>query len=338
MRDRDELIEAAHRTNSINVVNCCVRVLFTDTDPTTPDVPSTDADSALYTGLLRAALSLAPDGVVHHSFTDALGMPLLDHSEAGGLRLARMVLDRSTVEEAIHDSYPENTYYQWNKAGKLYMSPGGGRFWLGNTTRDQLTGVLFGIAAAEGVAVGELYTRLIRTIVSDGYKLLMRDGGHAPSAYKLDAALREIVNTIIDPSRPQRLGPVWPRHLCASTWHYNRWPTRRFVWQLRLMQAATLRLLGYDTRDWSKRCMAFVEQDGNPMFEALHALAMNPHATPRGQFSPAAQKNLERAGREPCGGYFRWEKHPDEWWTTRKDKIGPAMDIWVPRVLMGEYK
>jgi len=328
---------------------------------------ATDDDNALYTGLHLAAMSYRHQVFYIDRFRrpgqnsrdqsiafvhDALdGIELLTTVTGTPGVLVRQVFPLDGAWARIgYDPVASlmgsgNTFGDRIREGRIYHGEFNGEdhVFLTKTTKDQISGVLFGLTCAWKF-VPEVRWR-VKEIVSDlwdrmqvtDYSLVDHRGNtHGTSAHKLDAPLRVCLDALYSAAvKPygDRPDSVFfnPCINWIMTLHYNRTIQNTYTYNLNLMIAHSLMLLnpfhdcGSGVRRWRDKLHSMVEHDNNPHFDLLAG-----HT----QLSPASYNSLKRRINEPYYKGFCWSRDPDEWFGVYSDKIGPGIDAMLPYWMM----
>jgi hypothetical protein len=308
---------------------------------------ATDDDNAVFTGMYLAAASYryATTGKKEdlRAVMGALqGIRLLTNVSPVAGMLARWAFplenawDRIGYDPVMSLKSETNTYGQHIKSGRLYT--GKGYAFLTKTTRDQLSGVLFGLTAAfthvrearpvVELIISSMYHRLKYT----GWSLVDHAGKTGTSAHKVDAAQRLVVKSLYNAATEngKRERSMFMRFIWFTTAHYNRIFTRTFSFSLNAMDAHSLFLLsdfhkeGKGTLRWIKRIQSFMKCDDNPHFDALYYAATGEPVSFR------SKMNLHKRMRNNYPAFFSWQKDPDSWWGESETKEGPGIDALLP--------
>jgi len=309
---------------------------------------ATDNDNALYTGLYLAAASyryaVDPTNENIRSILRTLAAIRLMTTVTGtpGV-LVRWVFPLEDSYARIgYDSEKSlenagNSYGDQIRSGQLYEK--GGYAFYTKTTRDQISGILFGLTVANELV--ESARPIVKLIIDDLYKRFLdtdwsledHTGKSGTSAGKLDAPLKLIVKSLHRSthgtgSRPKAWFFRW---IWLVTIHYNRWITNTYSFGLNLFDAHSLLLLNKEHKEakgvskWHERLWSFVRRDKNPHFAALH-LAATGDPIPTEEMA-----NLERRGEEPYRKFFSWSRPPKDWWSDGNDvRRGPGIDVLLP--------
>ena len=312
-----------------------------------PDRYASDDDNAVFTGMYLAGASYRY--AVRGSNEDfqavrsaVAGIHTLTHVSGTPGVLARWAFPVEGAWERIgYDPVksPEsegNTYGDHIRSGRLYEHDG--YAFLTKTTRDQLSGVLFGLTAAwihvplvrseVAVIVDALITRLRAT----DWSLVDHMGKTGTSAHRADSGQRLILTSLHNPATGpgERGSSLFLRYIWLTTIHYNRIITRTFSFSLNAMDAHSLFLLsdyhkeGKGAVAWVRRLQCFMRKDRNPYFDALHyaATGEEPHTKSRANWYRRIQENYP--------GFFSWQKDPESWWRKSDKKVGPGIDAMLP--------
>jgi len=319
----------------------------------------TDDDNALLTGMYLGAASFraAVRGITEEDLE-----PIFDALE--GISLLTNVTGVPGV--LVRQAFPyENS---WNRIGydPVMSLTGGNSFgeklrrdylyhgdfmgeeyvYLTKTTKDQMTGILFGLTCAH-ILIPEARD-IVRDIVSaiwhrmkvTDYSLVDHTGRtHGTTAYKLDEPLRVCLNALYRASvnASARKPDSWFFKPCfnrIATLHYNRRIQNTYSYNLNLLMAhALLMLEPYHMCDkgvlkWRRILHNKVAGDENPHFDLLG----------QGYMSNGSVNNLWRRMSEPYHKGFCWSRDPEEWFGHESDKIGPSIDVILPMWMARYYE
>ena len=205
------------------------------------------------------------------------------------------------------------------------------------TTRDQLTGVLFGLACVRGLMWGmdqqiddsvTAQVAMLHSAISKRSWTLRdhNNDSHGTSAAKLDAPLRLLLKAlahsvgIID--RPGHEGFFdWIR---VSTFHYNVRIQNAYSHGLNAMAAHGLWLLGDyhrhydDVKQWMSIIESVIRHEHNPFWQMLLDFKLDEEGEWR----------WEESGIEPYTRFFKWNRYRKEL-SLRLDTQGPMIDYMV---------
>ena len=314
---------------------------------------ATDNDNALYTGMALAAAAyryaVKPESVANYrAVMNALdGIELLTTVSGIDGVLARWVFPLQDSWERIgydrvRSVEVDNWWAQHIEAGQLYER--GPYAFMTKTTRDQLSGVLFGLTVADALvpmarsAVKPIVHTLALRFAETDWSLKDHEGKTGTSAHKLDAPLKLIVQALHakTQNRERVKSSCWFKWVWLMTAHYNRKIQSTYSYNLNMMDAHSLLLLQEwhsnlkGVQRWHEKLWKMVKRDNNPHFATLNLVA-----TGRG-LSPEAIQNLERRAYDRYRKFFSWSKDPKDWWHEESDKIGPSIDVLLP-YWMKEY-
>jgi len=308
---------------------------------------ATDDDNAVFTGMYLAAAAYRYAARGNASDLEAArnalgGIYLLTHVSGTPGVLARWAFPLAGSWERIgYDAVkslesPTNSYGQHIKAGRLYEHEGFA--FITKTTRDQLSGVLFGLTAAFTYVpelrseVSAIISALLNRFRKTNWSLIDHAGRTGTSAHKVDAAQRLVVKALHHACTGKGKPPcsLFLRLMPLTTIHYNRIFTRTFSFSLNAMDAHSLFLLQKfhkekkGTRRWIKRIHCFMRKDDNPYFDALYLMATGK------PMSIDSLTNLERRIQSPYPAFFCWQKDSKDWWGVSDTKQGPQIDAALP--------
>jgi len=315
---------------------------------------ATDDDNAVFTGMYLATASFRYSAsgteVNYQAVLRALaGIHILTHVSKTPGMLARWAFPLAGSWERIgYDKVKSlesetNSYGEHIKAGRLYENEDMGYAFITKTTRDQLSGVLFGLTAAftyvprlrprVRTIINDMYARLVST----GWSLVDHEGKTGTSAHKVDSAQRLLIKALYSAANDSPVKPssLWFKFISLTTLHYNRIFTRTFSFSLNAMDAHSLFLLrdyhkeGYGVAKWIDRIHSFMKKDNNPYFDALYYVATD--EKPSDKSLANLRKRIES---EQYPGFFSWQKDPDDWWDTSDTKEGPGIDSMLPYWLL----
>ncbi len=310
---------------------------------------ASDADNAIFTGLALAAAAYRY-GVTGEAVDLAAVDTLLDgiHRLAHAHGIPGVLARSSFAREGAWARFgygPDRTTpadNQWRKRiakGQVYERDGW--VWYTKATRDQLTGVLFGLAVTHVVVdeppirerVREITAALARRLRESDGSLVDHEGRTGTNAHRIDAPLELALAALEHATTNASSAPptsAFFQQVGLRTAYYNRWLMRTFVFHLHLMNAHTLLLLRdhhaehAEVRRWHDKLWSFVTADENPQFAALH------HAATGAPPSADSLGHLERRSRENYRGFFAWEKDPEAWWDDTRTVRGPGIDVLLP--------
>ncbi|MCP4035319.1 MAG: hypothetical protein GY733_00150 [bacterium] len=317
---------------------------------------ATDADNAIFTGMMLAAASYrygtrrSPEDLV--AVESALeGVHLLTHVSGIPGVLARWAFPLANAWEQIgYDRLASVEVGNWwagiLEQGQLYEH--GGYGFHTRTTKDQLCGIVFGLAVAHTVVdvprvrvrIAEIVAVLTTRLQQTGWSLRDQSGQTGTNAHRVDAPLRLALEALQHATLGRsgdRPSSKFFAMLPLSTAYYNRFITRTFAWNLNAMNAHTLMVLddhhreGRGVRRWEEKIWRFMATDDNPHFAALH-IAWTGEPMPR-----AAWKNLQMRAAHNYYKFFAWEKDPDQWWHDEQKTEGPGLDVLLPYWTMRHY-
>lgn len=319
---------------------------------------ATDADNAIFTGMYLAAASYrygvtgsADDLAAVQSALE--GVYLLTHvSQTPGV-LARWAFPLENSWQSI--GYDRQKSIEagnwWGKLieeGQLYEH--NGYAFYTRTTKDQLCGIVLGLAVAHAVVdvpplqarVAEIVADLMARLQKTHWSMKDQLGKTGTNAHRVDAPLRLALEALqhatagvsgaagASGKSSEKPSSLFFKMLALNTVHYNRSITRTFAWNLNAMTAHTLMLLrdhhleGEGVQRWEEKIWRFVAVDDNPHFAAMH-IAFTGEPMPK-----AAWQNLQTRAAANYYKFFAWEKDRDVWWHEEKKTEGPGLDVLLP--------
>jgi hypothetical protein len=292
----------------------------------------TDDDNALYTGLMLGAMAYRWAADPSDDKLDAIrmclrGTDLLLRATGDPGVLVRRAMHRDQIKEFGGAAYLDQ------KPCELI-----GDYWVQlKTTRDQVTGVMFGLTCCIALVRGAdpmideavdrqvkaLYTALKRRQWS------LRDHNyetHGTSAHKLDAGLRLLIRVMAKAIGAE--GEVetesWFDWQWITTAHYNVSFQAAYSHGLNAINAHALWLLRpwnpqyRQTKRWMSRIESVVRDEFNPFWQMLLDFRLSPEGDIR----------LMEAGEEIYSRFFRWNRYKKEL-TMRQDTEGPGIDYMI---------
>ena len=298
----------------------------------------TDDDNALYAGIqlgamaYRYAASPSPDKLdaVRRSLR---GISLLTTVTGTRGVLVRRVMHNSLATKfgLTHPLTKENYWYDKPiefRAGYNYLL---------KTTKDQVTGVLFGLSACRKLlwGVDAQIDDSVTTIIRDLYnaiserKFSLRDHNwrtHGTSAHLLDAPLRLNLEALAHSVGHIEDKPAhsWFNHVGLFTIHYNTIVQNAYSHGLNAVTAHSLDLLdayhedGDGVKQWMHKINWVIESEHNPFWELL----LN------GATTEGGDERLDALADEPYTRFFVWNKYRAEI-TQRELTTGPQIDYMV---------
>lgn len=325
---------------------------------------ATDDDNALFTGLYLAAAAFRYASTPHseenlkavygvlegiYLLTSVSGTPGVLVRQAFPLEDSWNRIGYDPVMSMV----PGNTFGQRIRDGYLFHGEHQGKDYafLTRTTKDQITGVLFGLTCAWHLVpsvrqshstlfkiVDDLWQRLNKT----NYSLRDHTGStHGTTAHMLDEPLKvcmkALYKAVINRTAPKP--DSWffnPFMNWLMTLHYNRTIQNTYSYNLNLLMAHALMMMepwhscDAGVRQWRKRLYGMVEKDSNPHFEMLSLEAL----------TPGGRDNLWRRMNVPYHKGFCWGRDPEEWFadSPSSNKIGPGIDLLLPYWMNAYYQ
>ena len=307
----------------------------------------TDDDNALYTGLMLGAMAYRYAADPSPDKLEAVRMCLRGVSlltvatgTRGVLVRRAMPTDMSSRFGLNHPLTEENYWYS-----KPLQSRSGYTYLL-KTTKDQVTGVLFGLSACRKLLAGvdAQIDDSVTTIIRDLYdaiserKWSLRDHNwktHGTSAHKLDAPLRLNLEALAHSVGHIEDKPShsWFRHVGLFTIHYNTIVQNAYSHGLNAVTAHSLDLLSdhheeaKGVQEWMHKINWVIESEHNPFWQSL----LNGTTTPEGD------NRLDALADEPYTRFFIWNKYRAEI-TQRELTTGPQIDYMVAGYMRNFYR
>lgn len=230
---------------------------------------------------------------------------------------------------------PGNTFGDRIREGNLYEKDE--YAYEFRTTRDQLGGIMLGLAAAMQIPevkgrAKQIFKPLYIKLERNGWSLRDHTGSTGgTSAHRADSANRLVLKSmayacgLVD-SRPSSL---WMRLMPWPVFYYNRKTTNAYSFLLNSLDCLSLYLLRQyhkeeaGVRRWWRAIYRQMADDENPHFSAVN-VAVDWH---QAWFDTA---KLERLSREPHSGSYMWNREPEDWFQTGKSTIGGGLDVLFP--------
>ena len=332
----------------------------------------TGADNALATGLYLAAASyrFSVSRNIHNlnKMLDTLrGIHLLTHITPKPGVLVRLAFPlRDSYRKIGYDSKNQDKGNTWTRRrleGAIYETVT--RFYYAKTTRDQLTGVVYGLAVAWSVInskwqittplqakvdnvkiiikeiVNDLVTRLEDTdwSLEDHTGFVGNTNAEKPNKqlrYTL-LLLQSRINANEKPKQYRFRMKMFFRFIRLHTFYYGL--TRNmYAFNLRYMIAHTLFTLGEreGAKSWLSRLSKFTKSEDNPFFvyiEKASELGISDERMNRANYQ---YNRLVDAGGH--NSFFAWQKEKEE---ARKNgeygRYGPNIDIILPHWMKKYY-
>ena len=318
-------------------------IVFVANPPNSGTRFGSDNDTALITGmrLAQACLGEAEEWADLTVAMRAVETLLKVTGTAGVLARtafrARLAWENHGWKSDLSD-HPGNT---WATRPSMYVRRYNGEDWVfqTKTTRDQLTGILFGLThasfrpevrAACAIQVDNLYHRMMET----NWSLEDHEGRSGTSAGIVDRPQRLILRALQAKlnggKKPKEL---WFRFVCLMTAHYNRQVQATYSYNLNMMDALSLCMLKdwhheeSGVRQWHKRLYSKVRDDHNPWFDAMN------YAVTGNQIHDESWINFLRGTQADFRNTFRWSKSPEDWELGKSGGYGPLVDTLLPGLL-----
>lgn len=307
----------------------------------------TDDDNALYTGLMLGAMAYRYAADPSPDKLEAVRMCLRGVSLLTVATGTRGVLVRRAMPSGMSSRFGLN--YPLTEENYWYSKPlqsRSGYTYLLKTTKDQVTGVLFGLSACRKLLAGvdAQIDDSVTTIIRDLYdaiserKWSLRDHNwktHGTSAHKLDAPLRLNLEALA-----YSIGHIedkphqgWFNYVGLMTAHYNTLFQNAYSHGLNAITAHSLELLNdyhmdsSGVEDWLIKIDWSIESEHNPFWEILL----------RGNLTPEAHARLDALADEPYTRFFIWNKYRAEI-TQRELTTGPQIDYMVAGYMRNFYR
>jgi len=314
---------------------------------------ATDDDNALFTGLYLAAAAFRYASTPHsddnlNAVCNALdGISLLTSVSGTNGVLVRQAFPLENAWDRIGydpvmSMVPGNTFGQRIRDGYLFHGEYQGKEYafLTRTTKDQITGILFGLTCAWYlvppardqifIIVDDLWQRMNKT----NYSLRDHTGNtHGTTAHMLDeplkVCLKSLYKAVINRTAPKADSFFFnPFINWLMTLHYNRTIQGTYSYNLNLLMAHALLMLepyhkcDVGVRQWRKRLHDMVAKDSNPHFDMLGV----------GHMTVGSVDALWRRINVPYHKGFCWSRDPEEWFgfSSSSDKVGPGIDVLLP--------
>jgi hypothetical protein len=333
----------------------------------------TSADNAAFTGFYLAAASFRygvnPKTPNLTKIEDTLkGLYLLTHISGTPGVLARLAFPLKDsykrigyVPAAVRPK-PEgwgkgNTWWDRKTEGSMYES--GTHFYYCRTTRDQLTGLVYGMSVAWNVLAQNNTTprtekymhciELIQTItrvllerlertnwsLEDHTGLIGRTNAHKPN-YQLKRALIHLDQAVNNkarwPTSSRKLKRFY-KYLWFHTFYY-RFTRRMYAWNLRTAVAFSLWINEKDPElregafKWMKRIASFTKDEDNAFFVFTENAMINDVSEERIE---RAQERLDSLAKYGHNKFFAWQKPKGEADPNgTRGGYGPGIDVLLP--------
>ncbi len=339
-----------------------------------PYMYGSGADNAIFTGFYLASASFRFSILQHdesefpwalHDIHQTLkGIRLLTNISGTPGVLARLAFPLDGAYEKIGyapDSMqpkpsgwgPGNTWFDRKEEGSLYESDT--HFYYCRTTRDQLTGIVFGLSVAwnalskesEENPLVEQSKALIQSIAQDLVDRLEKTNWNLKdhtgfvgdtNAHKVKDNLREALLflncTVNNKPRPstKRLKRFY-RFLWIHTFYY-RFTRRMYAWNLRTTNAFSLWINEPDPKmragamKWMKRISSFTKDEDNAFFILTEAIMGNDVSSKRVDVALKALYQLSKVGHSK---FFAWQKPKGSASLAGTNgRYGPGIDILLP--------
>lgn len=292
----------------------------------------TDDDNALYTGVMLAAMAYRYAADPSEDKLEAVRMCLRGTSLLTRATGTPGVLVRRAMPAGIIDKFGGQAYLD-QKPVELIDD-----YWVQfKTTKDQLTGVLFGLAACRALvwgadaqideSVAQQICDLYGAISDRKWSLRDHNGDtHGTSAHRLDDGLKLLLNVLAKSVGRIDVVPEesFFKYLRISTIHYNVSFQAAYSHGLNAMNSHALWLL-FDWNPqrravarWSSRIESVVRHESNPFWQMLLDFELDTIGSQR----------LDESGDEVYSRFFKWNKYKKEL-SARLDTEGPAIDYMI---------
>lgn len=307
----------------------------------------TDDDNALYTGVMLGAMCYRYAADPRPENLDNVRALLRGVSLLTLVTGERGVLVRRAMPEEISykfglDDMADKGNYWYDKPLELHR----GYYFQLKTTRDQITGILFGLACAHkllnGVdpqideAVQRIVMDLHNAISYRGYSVKdHRNRTHGTSAHKLDAPLRLLLDALavaVAPGTRDKPSESFFRNIHWFTWHYNTRIQNAYSHGLNAMTAHALGLIeahhldGHGVRQWMIKIEDVIAHEHNPFWEMLLGFDMTHEGVAR----------WAESGTDPYTKFFKWNRYQREI-KERHDTSGPMIDYLIVSYMDAYY-
>jgi len=292
----------------------------------------TDDDNALYTGVMLGAMAYRWAANPSEDKLDAIRMCLRGTGLLlGAAREPGVLVRRAMPNELIRDF--GGAAYLDQKPCELISG-----YWVQlGTTRDQATGILFGLACCVALVRGAdpQIDEAVDRQVQQFYVAVKRRGWsladhnfetHGTTAHRLDAGLRLLVRVLA--KAVGACGKVTPEPwfdwIRLVTAHYNVSFQSAYSHGLNAMNAHALILLEpwnpqyAQTKQWASRIEWVIRDEFNPFWQMLLDFKL----------SHEGDMLLMEAGDEIYTRLFRWNRYRNEL-TMRTGTEGPGIDYMV---------
>jgi len=307
----------------------------------------TDDDNALYAGIQLGAMAYRYAADPSDDKLEAIRMSLRGISLLTTVTGTRGVLVRRVMPSRMSSRFGLN--YTLAEGSYWYSKPlqsRSGYIYLLKTTKDQVTGVLFGLSVCRKLLAGvdAQIDDSVTTIIRDLYNAIserkwsLRDHNyetHGTSAHILDAPLRLNLEALA-----YSIGHIedkphqgWFNHVGLMTIHYNTFIQNAYSHGLNAMTAHSLDLLNdyhedsSGVQDWITKINRTIAFEHNPFWELLL----------RNGTTPEAHARLDALADEPYTRFFIWNKYRAEI-TQRELTTGPQIDYMVAGYMRNFYR
>lgn len=292
----------------------------------------TDDDNPLYTGVMLAAMAYRYGAAPSPDKLEEIRLCLRGTSLLMNATPVPGVLVRRAMYIDDIDKFGGEAYLLQKPIERI-----GDYYVQFKTTKDQITGVLFGLAACRSIvwgadaqideAIARQITDLRRAIMARGGSLADHEGRtHGTSAHKLDAPLQLLLDVLaysvgaIDEVPHQR----WFDWLWLVTIHYNVRIQNAYSHGLNAMTAHSLMLLAdfnpqYDECfAWADRIYDVIRHEQNPFWQMLLVFGLN----------GPGETRFDESGDEVYTRFFKWNKYRKEL-SARLQTEGPGIDYMI---------
>lgn len=307
----------------------------------------TDDDNALYAGIQLGAMAYRYAADPSADKLEAIRMSLRGISLLTTVTGTRGVLVRRVMPSRMSSRFGLD--YPLSEGNYWYDRPlesRDGYTFLLKTTKDQVTGVLFGLSVCRKLLAGvdAQIDDSVTTIIRDLYNAIterkwsLRDHNwktHGTSAHKLDAPLRLNLEALAYSighieDRPHQ---PWFNYVGVMTIHYNTLIQNAYSHGLNAVTAHSLDILSdhhkeaNGVKQWMHKINWTIASEHNPFWELL----LNGTTTEEGD------ERLDALADEPYTRFFIWNKYRAEI-TQRELTTGPQIDYMVAGYMREYYR
>lgn len=306
----------------------------------------TDDDNALYAGIQLGAMAYRYAADPSADKLEAIRLSLRGISLLTTATRTRGVLVRRVMPSRMSSRFGLD--YPLSEGNYWYDRPlesRDGYTFLLKTTKDQVTGVLFGLSVCRKLLAGvdAQIDDSVATIIRDLYNAIterkwsLRDHNyktHGTSAHKLDAPLRLNLEALaysigLTDEKPHQ---GWFNYVGLLTRHYNTCIQNAYSHGLNAMTAHSLALLddyhtdGEGVEQWAFKINWTIASEHNPFWELLLT----------GSTTPEADQRFDDLAKNPYTRFFIWNKYQADI-TQRELTTGPRIDYMVAGFMRAFY-